>query len=135
MTIEIVIVMKTSVARHSPRRSIEPPRLQKNGATRRKAEKGNGRRRKIREDFRRRAGVFEARSTPGIEFVDHNFRIAVIFGGRHDAEIVVAGAKDDNAGHEGGGETPAAGVSGVERLRHFRLPSLRRGPSPRDRRP
>jgi hypothetical protein len=42
---------------------------------------------KIREDFRRRAGVFEARSSPGIEFVDHNFGIAVIFGGRHDAVI------------------------------------------------
>ena len=42
---------------------------------------------KIREDFRRRAGVFEAHSSPGIEFVDHNLGIAVIFGGRHDAVI------------------------------------------------
>ena len=42
---------------------------------------------KIREDFRRRAGVFEARSTPGIEFVDHDLGIAVIFGARHDAVI------------------------------------------------
>ena len=42
---------------------------------------------KIREDFRRRAGVFEARSSPGIEFVDHDLGIAVIFGGRHDAVI------------------------------------------------
>ena len=90
---------------------------------------------KIREDFRRRAGVLEAHSSPRIIFVDHNLGIAVIFGGRHDAEIVVAGAKDDDAGHERGGEAPAAGVSGVEGLRHFRLPSLRRGPSPRDRRP
>ncbi len=38
----IVIVMKTSVARHSPRRSVETSRLQKNGATRRKAEKMGG---------------------------------------------------------------------------------------------
>ena len=42
---------------------------------------------KIREDFRRRAGVFEARSSPGIEFMNNNLGIAVIFGGRHDAVI------------------------------------------------
>ena len=35
---------------------------------------------KIREDFRRRAGVFEARSSPGIEFVDHNLELCGIFG-------------------------------------------------------
>jgi hypothetical protein len=45
---------------------------------------------KIREDFRRRAGVFEARSSPGIEFMNNNLGIAVILGARHDAEVVIA---------------------------------------------
>ena len=130
----IKIVMKVSVARRvsvRKRRTLAPSKERRDAKESRKKWAAA----KIREDFRRRAGVFEARSSPGIEFVDHNLGIAVIFGGRHDAEIVVAGAKDDDAGHEGGGEAPAAGVSGVEGLRHFRLPSLRRGPSPRDRRP
>jgi hypothetical protein len=74
---------------------------------------------KIREDFRRRVGVFKARSSPGIIFVHDKIGIAVIFGGRHDAEIVVASAEDDDVDHQCGGEAPAAGVSGVEGLRHF----------------
>ena len=130
----INIVMKVSVARPvsvRKRRTLAPSKERRDA---KESQKKKWAAAKIREDFRRRAGVFEARSSPGVEFVDHNLGIAVIFGGRH-AEIVVAGAKDDDAGHEGGGEAPAAGVSGRKGLRHFRLPSLRRGPSPRDRRP
>ncbi len=128
------IVMKVSVARRvsvRKRRTLAPSKERRDAKERQKKWAAA----KIPEDFRRRAGAFEARSSPGIEFVDHNLGIAVIFGARHDAEIVVAGAKDDDAGHEGGGEAPAAGVSGRKGLRHFRLPSSRRGPSPRDRRP
>jgi hypothetical protein len=63
------------------------------------------------------------------------FWIAVIFRGEHDAEIIVAGAEDDNAIHQGGGEIPSASESGVEGLRHCSAPVFGRGPSPRDRRP
>ena len=131
MTIEIV--MKVSIARQVAVRKRRALAFKRTARREGKPKKWAAA--KIREDFRRRADVFQARSSPGIEFVDHNLGIAVIFSGRHDAEIVVAGAKDDDAGHEGGGEAPAAGVSGYKGLRHFRLPSLRRGPSPRDRRP
>ncbi len=94
----LYIVMKVSVARRvsaRTRRTVAPSKEQRDANESRKKWAAA----KIREDFRRRAGVFEARSSPGIEFVDHNFGIAVIFGGCHDAEIVVASAKDDDAGH------------------------------------
>ena len=129
------IVMKVSVARRGAvrkRRTLAPSKERRDAKERQKKKWAAA---KIRADFRRRAGVFGARSSPGIELMNNNLGIAVIFGGRHDAEIVIAGAKDDDAGHERGGEAPAAGVSGRKGLRHFRLPSLRRGPSPRDRRP
>ena len=87
----IKIVMKASVARRvamKKRRTLAPSmeRRDANESGKKWAAA------KIREDFRRRAGVFEARSSPGIEFVDHNLGIAVIFGARHDAEIVVTSA-------------------------------------------
>ena len=82
----INIVMKVSVARRvsvRKRRTLAPSKEQRDAKESRKKWAAA----KIREDFRRRAGVFEARSSPGIEFVDHNLGIAVIFGGRHDAVI------------------------------------------------
>lgn len=45
----------------------------------------------------------------GVEFVDDGGRIAVIFGGQHDAVVASVSMEDDDADHEGGGEVPAVG--------------------------
>ena len=64
----IKIVMKVSVARRvsaRKRRTLAPSKERRDAKESRKKWAAA----KIREDFRRRAGVFEARSSPGIEFV------------------------------------------------------------------
>ena len=131
----INLVMKVSVARRvavRKRRPLAPSNERRDENESRK----NGRRRKsVGTSAAGHAPKTRSGRAMRIELMNNNLGIAVIFGGRHDAKIVVAGAKDDDAGHEGGGEAPAAGVSGRKGLRHFRLPFLRRGPSPRDRRP
>jgi len=40
----------------------------------------------------------------GVELVDDGGGIAIIFGGRHDAEFAVAGLEDGDRDHQGGGE-------------------------------
>lgn len=42
--------------------------------------------------------------------------IAVMFGGEHDAEIVVARTEHDNVIHQRRGEVPSASIGGVESL-------------------
>ncbi len=64
----IYIVMKVSVARWvavRKRRTLAPSIEQRDAKESRKKWAAA----KIREDFRRRAAVFEARSRPGVEFV------------------------------------------------------------------
>ena len=54
-------------------------------------------------------GVSAAQSgLEGVELMNDGGRIAIIFGGRHEAEFAVAGLEDGDADHEGGGEVPAA---------------------------
>ena len=84
MPMTIYIVMKVCVARRvaaRKRRTLAPSKEQRDAK-----ESGKWAAAKIREDFRRRAGVFEARSSPGIELMNNNLGIAVIFGARHDAD-------------------------------------------------
>ena len=81
------IVMKVSVARRVAVRKRRPLAPSKERRDAKESQKKKWAAAKIPEDFRRRAGVFEARSTPGVEFVDHDLGIAVIFGAGHDAVI------------------------------------------------
>jgi hypothetical protein len=76
------------------------------------AEGDGGRQRKIDGEFPPPPDVIDALSgLKGVEFVDDRGRVAVIFGGRHDAIFPVPGVKDGDADHQRGGEVPTTGVS------------------------
>ncbi len=61
-----------------------------------------------------------------IKFANNDFRIAVIFARRHQAEATVS-FEDDYADHEGRGEVPGSDLRGVKGLRHLRLLCLGEG--------
>ena len=64
-----------------------------------------------------------------IDLADDLGKLSFIFVSPHDRECSVAGAEDDDADHQAGGEAEGEGVGFYER--HFPAPVLEAGSDPR----